>query len=131
MAAAAPIATACGSSSSLPEVLREGRGIYADICSTCHGNRGQGGVGPNLSNVLATWPSCDDQQRWITIGSEGWKAEHGPTYGALDAPITAVMPAHGDRLSGHEIAAVAAFERVQYGGADVTAALADCGLPVP
>lgn len=119
----------CGSSSSTPQALRDGRSVYADRCSTCHGNRGQGGVAPALSDVRETWPDCVEQQAWIALGSEGWKAEHGPTYGANDAPITDVMPGHAESLTEVEIASVAAFERVEYGDGEPTVELAACGLP--
>jgi mono/diheme cytochrome c family protein len=102
--------------------------VYADNCSVCHGSRGQGGVGPALSNVRETWPSCDDHQEWIALGTERWKSERGPVYGADDVPITKVMPAHGERLTPEEIAEVAAFERVEYGDGDQAIELAACGL---
>jgi len=124
------VGIACGGSS-LPEALRDGREVYGDVCSTCHGNRGQGGVGPELSGVLETWPTCEQHQEWIALGSERWKDEHGLTYGATDKAITKVMPEHEGRLSAREIAAVAAFERVEYGGGDTDVVLADCGLTTP
>ena len=119
----------CGPGTATPEALRAGRGVYGDSCSTCHGKRGQGGVGPSLSEVRDTWPSCDDHQDWIALGSEGWKTEHGPTYGADNTPITKVMPGQAETLTPDEIAAVAAFERVEYGGGDPALELAACGLP--
>jgi mono/diheme cytochrome c family protein len=120
---------ACGPGTVTPEALRVGRGVYGDRCSTCHGKRGQGAVGPSLSDVRDTWPTCDEHQEWIRLGSEGWKAEHGPVYGADDTPITKVMPAHETTLTPTEIASVAAYERVQYGGGDPVAELRACGLP--
>ena len=41
----AALLTACGggSSSDGPDPLREGRSIYGDVCSACHGAAGQGG----------------------------------------------------------------------------------------
>lgn len=122
------VALACAPGEQTPEALRTGRGVYGDNCSTCHGNAGQGGVGPSLSNVLNTWPACDDQKEWIAIGSEGWKETYGPTYGANNTEIKTTMPAHADKLSPEEIAAVAAFERVQYGGGDAEEELAACGV---
>lgn len=122
-------AVGCAPSTATPDALRTGRSVYADNCSTCHGKRGQGGVGPNLSKVLEVWPSCTDHQTWIALGSDRWQLEHGSTYGAFDAPITNVMPAHDERLTDDEIAAVAAFERVEYGGGDAAAELRSCGLP--
>lgn len=122
------VALSCAPGEAPPEALRNGRGVYGDRCSSCHGNSGQGGVGPSLANVLSTWPSCDDQMEWIALGSEGWKKAHGPTYGANNTEITGPMPAHADTLSEKEIAAVAAYERVEYGGGDVETELAACGL---
>lgn len=122
------VGVSCGPGSATSESLRAGRGVYADNCSACHGNRGQGGVGPSLSNVRDTWPSCDDHKEWISLGTEGWKSERGPVYGANDAPIKKVMPPFGERLTPEEIAAVAVFERVEYGGGDAAAELAACGV---
>jgi mono/diheme cytochrome c family protein len=124
------VAVSCGPGSDAPESLRIGRGVYADNCSSCHGSRGQGGVGPSLSDVRATWPDCDDQQEWIALGSERWTAEYGPVYGSDDTPITNVMPGRAETLTPDEIAAVAAFERVEYGGGDPTEELVGCGLSV-
>lgn len=127
-ATATVLGIGCGPGGPSNESLRVGRSVYADSCSSCHGNRGQGGVGPALSGVLDTWPSCSDHQDWIALGSERWKTERGPTYGADDATITNVMPAHDDSLTDTEIAAVAAFERVEYGEGDPATELAACGL---
>jgi mono/diheme cytochrome c family protein len=123
------IGVGCGPGSATSESLRVGRGVYGDRCSACHGKRGQGGVGPSLSDVLETWPVCADQQEWIALGSERWKAEHGPTYGADDTPVTKVMPEHATTLTPDEIAAVAAFERIEYGGGDRATELETCGVP--
>ncbi|HSM02944.1 MAG TPA: c-type cytochrome [Acidimicrobiia bacterium] len=116
----------CGDSADDP--LAEGRSIYGDVCSACHGAGGQGGVGPALSSVLDTWPDCDGHMEWIRLGSDGWKAEHGDTYGATGRAVSGGMPPQADSLTAAEIAAVAAFERVRYGGGDRDAVLADCGL---
>ncbi len=122
------VVVACAPGDAAPEALRAGRGVYGDRCSSCHGDAGQGGVGPSLDNVLSTWPSCDDQKEWIALGSEAWKETRGATYGANDTQITKVMPGHADTLSDREIAAVAAYERVEYGGGDTDAELAACGV---
>ena len=118
-------AGACGGTSQ-PEGFREGRSIYGDVCSVCHGSSGQGGVGPPLDEVTRTWPSCDDQVEWITLGSDGWRSEHGDVYGATRKPVAGGMPPHGDSLSLSQIRAVAAFERAQYGGQDTATALQEC-----
>lgn len=122
------LGVSCGPGTATPSALRDGRGVYGDNCSSCHGSRGQGGVGPSLDGVLDTWPSCNDHQEWIALGSEAWTTEHGPVYGANDTPITNVMPGQAGTLTAAEIAAVAAFERVEYGGGDPATELAACGL---
>lgn len=122
------LAAACGPGGSSHESLRTGRSVYADNCSACHGDRGQGGVGPALSSVREVWPSCTDHMEWIRLGSDRWQAERGPTYGALDSRINTVMPGYGGKLTADEIAAVAAFERVEYGDGDAVEELAGCGL---
>lgn len=115
---------ACGGSSA--DDFDEGRALYGDHCAVCHGSAGEGGIGPTLVDVLATWPSCDQQVEWVSIGSERWRAQYGETYGATDNPITAVMPQHDDRLTLDEIRLVSAFERIQYGGQEEEAAFEDC-----
>ena len=129
MIVAGVLGVGCGGGPSGPVALKTGRSVYADHCSVCHGSRGQGGVGPTLSEVRETWPDCDDHQEWIALGSAGWKTEHGPTYGADDRPITKEMPGQAASLSPDEIAVVAAFERVEYGGGDAATELAACGVP--
>lgn len=126
------LAAACGggedSGSGPPDPLRDGRSLYADTCSVCHGDRGQGGVGPSLETVLQTWPECDAQAEWISLGSEGWRSAHGDSYGAPGRPVKGGMPPQGDQMTEREIRLVAAFERVEYGGQDREAALADCAV---
>ncbi len=109
--------------------LIRGRTVYGDQCATCHGSSGGGGIGPALSGVLTTWPTCAEHIEWVTLGSEGWKAAHGDTYGAPGKPIVGTMPGHADLLTPEQIALVAAFERIQFGGADRASTLADCGVP--
>jgi mono/diheme cytochrome c family protein len=127
-AATVLLLASCGAGEAQPEILREGRSVYGDTCSVCHGNRGQGGVGPSLDNIAETFPECSDQIRWVALGSEGWKTEVGGTYGANGTPVTGNMPGHRDRLTEEQIAAVSAFERNAYAEVDQQEALADCGL---
>lgn len=110
------------------DVFKEGRSIYGDVCSVCHGDRGQGLVGPALDAVLETWPSCDEHVEWVRLGSEGWLETRGDTYGATGKPVDGGMPAHADKLTLEEIRLVAAFQRVAYGGQAEQAALDDCGV---
>lgn len=118
----------CGGDSSNDTPLKQGREVYGNICSACHGSTGQGGIGPSLSAVTETFPSCDDHIEWVTLGSEEWKLVHGDTYGANDAPIEDVMPGQGGTLTAAQIAAVAAYERVFYGNADEAITLDACGV---
>jgi mono/diheme cytochrome c family protein len=120
-------ATAC-SDDAVPDSLRGGRSIYADNCSACHGSSGQGGVGPALDGVLATWPDCTDQVDWIGLGSDGWKTAHGDVYGATAKPVLGGMPAQADGLTLEEIRLVAAFQRATYGGLESEVALQQCGI---
>lgn len=99
-------------------------------CGSCHGSNGQGGTGPAMSGgaVLETWPSCEDQITWIELGSNGWSVDFGGTYGAQDKPVQGGMPGFQADLSEEEIRAVAAFERIRFGGAPVEETLSACGL---
>ena len=108
--------------------LEAGRETYGQICSVCHGGAGEGGVGPNLSTVVATFPNCETHVQWITLGSGRWKDEVGPTYGSQGREITGAMPSFEGTLTEDQIRQVAAFERHRYGGSSQTAALTDCGL---
>ena len=121
------LSAGCGSAG--PEgPLADGREVYGNICSACHGASGQGGIGPAFAGVLDTFASCEDHQRWISLGSDGWKSDVGTTYGDMDKEVAGGMPGHAERLTPEEIAAVAAFERSQYGGLDPDVALVQCGF---
>lgn len=127
----ATVAAGCGGSSGTPEALVTGRTVYGDRCSMCHGDSGQGGVGPALDAVAENWPSCVDQIEWVALGSDGWAEARGSTYGAAAIPVAGGMPANRDLLTAEEIAAVSAFVRVTFAGADGNSTLADCGLAGP
>ena len=113
-------------------LLAVGQEVYTTgaQCSSCHGGNGQGGTGPAMSGgaVLETWPSCDDQVEWIALGSNGWSVEVGSNYGAQAKPVQGGMPAFNADLSEDEIRAVAAFERIRFGGAPAEETLIACGL---
>lgn len=108
--------------------LDAGRDVFRRVCAACHGGNGQGESGPALSGVIDTFPACTDHQRWITLGSARWKDEVGPTIGATDREITKVMPSFETVLNATEIAQVAAFERLSFGGAGADDVLVDCEL---
>lgn len=120
--------TACGGGSGAQGPLAEGKTVYADVCSVCHGPSGEGGVGPALDQVAVTWPACEKHIEWISLGSDGWRAAYGDTYGATDRPVEGGMPAQLGSLLESQMAAAAVFERVTYGGVEEAAALKDCGL---
>jgi mono/diheme cytochrome c family protein len=107
--------------------LDTGREIYGRLCSTCHGPMGEGLSAPALTGVIQTFPACEDHKLWVTLGSIEWEDQFGPTYGATDKEITAIMPSFQNVLSAAEIAQVASYERFQFGGLSVTDAVAGCG----
>jgi mono/diheme cytochrome c family protein len=103
--------------------------VGSAACAGCHGAQGEGGVGPALSTVLATFSSCADHIEWVTKGTQGFQAEGRTGYGDPNKPYSgALMPGFGASLSPEQIASVAAFERVRFAGADPDQTLVDCGL---
>lgn len=116
-----------------PDYLAMGEDIYMGAavtgvnCSGCHGATGQGsGAFPALAGVLTTFGACSDHVEWVSLGSAGF-AEQG-FYGDTQKPVNSGMPSFQGSLDPEQIAAVAAFERVRFGGEDPDAALAGCGL---
>ncbi len=116
---------------STADYFGNGATIYAQ-CQACHGADGSGGgAGPAFTDggILTTFPagSCSDQIQWITLGTSGWP---DPTYGANAKPVGGfgLMPAFGSTLDETQIAEVALYERVQFGGEDLAEAEADCGF---
>ncbi len=108
-----------------------GEEVYAGAgnCAGCHGPNGQGvGNFPAMTGVMTTFGACDGHIEWIELGSAGFQARGDTTYGDTNKPIGGGMPGVGGTLSSEQIAAVTAFERVRFGGADEEAVLADCGL---
>ena len=71
-----------------------GAAIYAERCATCHGDRGQGGIGPKLGGgqVVARFPNEADEIGVVTDGEDG-------------------MPAWGGTLSPAQIKAAVDFTR--------------------
>ena len=103
-------------------------------CLACHGGAGEGGTGPPLTGVLATFSSCLDHIEWVSKGTSGFQAEGRTTYGDLGTPVGAtgaLMPSFAAQLSPEQIAAVVAFERVRFGGASPEETLEACGLVTP
>lgn len=125
------LAACGGADTSEPGPLRVGRDVYGSICSACHGEIGQGGTGPALATVLETFPSCSDHIKWVTLGSDQWKAQVGDTYGATNKPVTGGMPENRATLSNEEIQAAVVYERVRFGDEELENAVANCGLEAP
>ncbi len=109
-----------------------GQEVYAGAaaCAGCHGGGGGGGVGPAFTGgaLYTTFPTCADHAKWIQLGSAGWQAEVGPTYGAEDTVSIGGMPGFQGKLTEDEIYAVVVFERVVFGGGNTEEVLNDCGL---
>jgi mono/diheme cytochrome c family protein len=114
----------------LGEQVFRGEIVPAANCQGCHGAQGQGGSGPALGPVIATFSSCVDHVEWVSKGTAGFQAEGRSTYGDLAKPVggVGIMPSFAAQLSPEQIAAAALFERVRFGGEAPDAALVDCGL---
>lgn len=107
-----------------------GQQTYA-TCAACHGANGGGGVGPALATVLTSFSACDAQVEWVALGSQGFTEAGRSTYGDLGTAIRGGMPGFAGSLTPEQIAAVVAYERIRFGGADQNEALVDCGLVAP
>lgn len=120
--------------SEAPDFFTIGSETFAGVgCVACHGVGGAGVASfPGFTDgqLLATFPEgqCSAQIEWITLGTNAWPE---PTYGANAKVVGgsgSVMPGFDSTLDAEEIAAVALYERVAFGGQDLGAALLDCGL---
>lgn len=111
----------------LGQEIYSGSAVAGVNCAGCHGPNGQGGGAfPALTGVLTTFGSCSDHIEWVTLGSQGF-ADAG-VYGDTNKPVQTGMPNFGGTLSQEQIAAVASFERVRFGGGNPEETVADCGL---
>lgn len=116
----------------LGEQIYGGVAVGGVNCAGCHGASGQGTAAfPALAGVLTTFGACADHVEWVTLGSTGWESANGSTYGDTSKPVGGGMPTFGGTLSAQQIAAVASFERVRFGGQAPEEALVDCGLAEP
>lgn len=101
-------------------VLAEAAAAYgAAGCGGCHGATGGGGVGPAFSGgaIGETFSDFEDQAEWIQLGTNGWAAENGPTYGDNEKPVGGggIMPAFGD-LDEETLMLIIRHERETLGG---------------
>ncbi|HEX4903154.1 MAG TPA: c-type cytochrome [Acidimicrobiales bacterium] len=97
-----------------PEVL--GEELFASSgCAGCHGGGGGGGVGPAFTggSIYETFPDFQTHFEWVRLGSAGWQAEKGDTYGANGKPVGGGMPGFGeDQLSDAELIYIVLHERL-------------------
>ncbi|MDE0230751.1 MAG: cytochrome c [bacterium] len=110
-------------------ILAVGEAVF-ETCAGCHGANGEGGVGPAMATVLATFSSCPDHIEWVTLATGGFQEAGIDTYGDLAATVGGggFMPGFATSNTAEEIAAVVAFERIRFGGADPDQTLIECGL---
>lgn len=100
-----------------PEVLGE-EYFAGNGCAGCHGAGGGGGVGPAFTggSVYETFPDFVTHFEWVRLGSAGWQAERGDTYGANNKPVGGGMPGFGeDQLSDHDLLFIVLHERLLAG----------------
>jgi cytochrome c oxidase cbb3-type subunit 3 len=96
---AAPAATAAdgaqlAAAASSPEQIAKGREKFVALCVSCHGNEGQGGIGPNLTDNY-----------WLHGRGELADIEKTVRGGVLEKG----MPAWGTVLKSDEVVQVVAF----------------------
>jgi mono/diheme cytochrome c family protein len=115
------------STEKIPGPLGDGAVIFAGACSSCHGSKGEGGVGYQFSQqeVLKTFPHIEDQLRWVLLGSDAYASAGVQIYGDPKRPggthITkakGTMPGQAGQLTDAQILAVVCHERYTLGGAD-------------
>ncbi|MEY2401008.1 MAG: hypothetical protein QOJ08_1119 [Ilumatobacteraceae bacterium] len=111
----------------IPGPLGDGALVYNGNCASCHGLKGEGGVGYAFAQgeVLKTFPHIEDQLRWVDLGSDAYSAAGVEIYGDPKRPggphITKArgnMPGQAGQLTDAEILAVVCHERFTLGGAD-------------
>jgi mono/diheme cytochrome c family protein len=97
----------------LSPALSAGEEIYSSQCGVCH----DGGQGPPFGDgaVIETFSNYEDHVQWVTLGSAGWSAEVGNTYGDTAKPVLGFngnpMPAFGEGLTEEELLEVVRYER--------------------
>lgn len=100
---ACALATGCGGGAENGTARRDaqlelGSEVYVARCAVCHGDKGQGGIGPALGNgvAVASIPEVAENRRVVAQGRN-------------------TMPAWGNILSAEEIDAVVLYSREKLG----------------
>ncbi len=93
--------------------------VYHSACSTCHGQNGEGGIGPALHGGAAalTFPTVADHINWVKNGSTGL-AKNAPygdpnRTGGQHVASKNDMPGFAATLTPTQIADVVAYERTK------------------
>ena len=108
-------------------VTSTGAMLYEDEgCANCHGLRGNGDIGPDLSGVLRTFSSCDTQVEWVSLGSAKWSQQRGSSYGDANKPVRGGMPGFGERLEERQIRRIVSFTRTEFAGGDQGEVVESC-----
>jgi mono/diheme cytochrome c family protein len=105
-------------------LFEEGQGVYQAQCSGCHEADGSGGTGRPLNEVVSVFPDEADHIAWIENGSPAPGTPYGdPAVGRTSGSdgYTTPMPPFKDKLTPEQIAAVAYYERVEFGGQEPNA----------
>ncbi len=95
-----------------PDVLAEGKVLYASNCAVCHHENGSGGIGPNLTD--AYWLHGGDPASIYHVIAEGVSDKGMPAWGATLGPkasqrVTAyVLTMRGKNIPGKEPQGVSA-----------------------
>lgn len=74
----------------------DGAEIYSTYCARCHGDGGEGGIGPSLAGVVDTYPDASVQAVVVATGRNA-------------------MPSFRSTLSAEQIDAVVDYERTAFG----------------
>ena len=87
-------ATAAGAGKEQARVGGNGSSVYIANCATCHGSKGEGGIGPKLGGgtVASRFPNVADEVLLVSAGRDG-------------------MPGWSGRLTADEIRAVVEYTR--------------------
>jgi mono/diheme cytochrome c family protein len=93
-----------------------GAQVYTSSCASCHGARGEGGVGPPLAGGESkkTFPNEPDHVTWVREGSAPKKGQPYGDPGREGGPriaTTGGMPGFGGQLTDAQISAVVMHER--------------------